>query len=209
MDTVIDIDFDFRRDTPPNKDVDACSKTLKAYHRKLWSKLLPDGLKFTLEEKEYLYHKSHLGEFFLGSDAITHSYKGTKRLLTITAKVPETVENLFIQGNKIAAYTLFPSKQVNRKFTINQARGVNAKIGDRFDLTLECIRLFYEGEDSPLTDAFNRYESFFSLFADFKGYVEFFLFQDLVSEDFSSVRFHLPFDGFSGSPFPNNVDEYL
>ena len=209
MDTVIDINFDFRRDTPPNKDPDKYSKTLKKYHRKLWSKPLPDGSEFTLEEKGYLYHRSKLGEFYLGSDAITHSYKNIKRLLTITAKVPEVVENLFIQGNKIAAYTLFPSKQVNSKFTINQARGINAKIGDRFDLTLECIRLFYEGKDSPLTDTFNRYESFFSLFADFKGYVEFFLFQDLVSENFSSVRFHLPFDGFSGSPFPNNVDEYL
>ncbi|TWI75573.1 hypothetical protein LZ24_00620 [Desulfobotulus alkaliphilus] len=205
----IDVNFDFRYDTPINKDIDAYSKTLKKYHRKLWSKSLPDGSEFILEEKGYLYHRSQLGEFYLGSDAITHSYKNTKRLSKIAAKVPDVAENIFNQGCKIAAYTLFPSKQVNGKMTINQARGVNAKIKDRFDLTLECIRLFYEGEATPLTDTFNRYENFFTLFNDFKGYINFFLFQDLVNEDISSVKFHLPFDGFSGSPLPQSVDEYL
>lgn len=209
MDSVIDVNFDFRRDTLINKDPDAYSKTLKTYHRKLWSKLLPDGSDFTLEEKGYLYHRSQFGEFYLGSDAITHSYKNTKSLSAIVAKVPDVAENLFNQGCKIAAYTIFPSRQVNGKMSINQARGINAKIKDRFDLTLECIRLFYEGETTPLTDTFKRYENFFSLFGDFKGYVEFFLFQDLVGDDFSSVKYHLPFDGFSGSPLPKNVDEYL
>jgi hypothetical protein len=170
---------------------------------------LPDGSQFTLEEKSYLYHKSRLGEFNLGSDAITHSYKNTKKLSPIVAKVPEIAENLFNQGCKIAAYTIFPSRQINGKMTINQARGINANIKDRFDLTLECIRLFYKGETNPLSDAFNRYENFFSLFEDFKGYVEFFLFQDLVVDDSSSVKFHLPFEGFSGSPLPKSVDEYL
>lgn len=209
MFTDIDVNYNFRRDTPKNKDIDAYSKTLKKYHKKLWSKPLPDGTEFTLEEKGYLYHRSHWGEFYLGSDAISHSYKNTKRLSAIAAKVPRVSENLFNQGCKIAAYTIFPSKQVNRKMTINQARGVNPKIKDRFDLTLECIRLFYEGEYSPLTDTFNRYENFFKLFVDFKGYVEFFLLQDLIDDDFSSIKFHLPFDGFSNSPLPKSVDEYL
>ena len=209
MNTVIDVNFNFGSDTPPNKDPDVYSKTLKTYHRKLWSKTLPNGTEFILKEKGYLYHKSHLGEFYLGSDAITHSYKNTKSISRIVDKVPEIAENLFDQGCRIAAYTIFPSKQINGKMSINQARGINARIKDRFDLTLECIRLFYEGKASPLTDVLNRYESFFDLFSNFKSYVEFFLFQDLVSENFSSVKFHLPFDGFTGSPLPNSVDEYL
>ena len=209
MATIINVNFDFRCDTPLNKDPDAYSKTLKKYHKKLWSKPLPDGSQFTLEEKGYLYHKSRLGEFNLGSDAITHSYKNTKKLSPIVAKVPEIAENLFNQGCKIAAYAIFPSRQINGKMTINQARGINANIKDRFDLTLECIRLFYIGETNPLTDAFKKYENFFSLFEDFKGYVEFFLFQDLIVDDSSSVKFHLPFEGFSGSPLPKSVDEYL
>ena len=48
--------------------------------------------------------------------------------------------------------------------TINGARGVNHKIQDRFDLTLECIKRFYIEEDSPLTEVFKRYSQFFNLF---------------------------------------------
>lgn len=204
-----DIDYDFRRDTPIDKDPDLYSKTLKAYHKKLWSKPLPNGLEFALEEKGYLYHGSQLGEFHLGSDAITHSYKNTKSLSEITAKIPDVVDDLFNQGCKIAAYTIFPSKQINRKMSINQARGVNSKIKDRFDLTLECIRLFYQRENSPLTDVLNRYGSFFKLFNDFKGYVEFFLLQDLVNEDYSTIKCYLPFNDFSDVPLPRNADEYV
>ena len=47
--------------------------------------------------------------------------------------------------------------------TINGARGVNHKIQDRFDLTLECIRRFYLNEFSPLKDTLNRYKTFFKL----------------------------------------------
>ncbi len=69
----IDTKFNFHADDPDSK-----SPTLKRYHRLLWSKPLPNGTKFNLLDHKsgvYLYHKSELGECFLGSDAITHSYK--------------------------------------------------------------------------------------------------------------------------------------
>ena len=66
--------------------------------------------------------------------------------------------------------------------TINGARGCNRKIGDRFDLTLECIRRHYQREESPLSRTLSSYREFFELFGDFRGYVEFFLLQDLVAE---------------------------
>ena len=92
--------------------------------------------------------------------------------------------------------------------TINGARGINHKIQDRFDLTLECIRRFYLKENSPLSDALERYSQFFSLFQDFKGYVDFFLFQDLVEENYLAIKFLLPFNGFDYPPLPNNVEAY-
>ena len=58
--------------------------------------------------------------------------------------------------------------------TINAASGVNSKIQDRFDLTLECIRRFYAQEESPLKVTLERDISFFNLFQDFKVYVDFF-----------------------------------
>jgi hypothetical protein len=109
-------------------------------------------------------------------------------------------------GSTIGARILFPGNRVDRKPTINVARGFNAQIVDRFDLTLECIRLHYLGQASPLAATLDRYADFFDLFDSFKGYVDFFLLGDLVQN--GQVKFYLPFDGGFGQPLPNTVDEY-
>ena len=93
----------------------------------------------------YLYHESELGEFFFGSDAITHSYKNHKRKKWLTEQIPTEVNELFDTGSTIGAYITLSEDRMDRKHTINQARGVKSLINDRFDLTLECIRLFYLG----------------------------------------------------------------
>ena len=67
--------------------------------------------------------------------------------------------------------------------SMNQNKGTNRKISDRWDLTLECIRRYYNGEESPLYKTINRDKEFYDLFVDFKGYVDFFFLQDCVSED--------------------------
>ena len=79
---------------------------------------------------------------------------------------------------------------------INGARGTNSKINDRFDLTLECIRRYYFRKESPLQEVLLRYSDFFELFENFKGYVDFFLLQDLVSNNYETINFYLPFDNF-------------
>ena len=212
MSTQLDINFDFYSDTPPNKDPDSYSPTLRSYHKLLWSKSLPSGALFELVDTTpyvYLHHESELGEFFFSSDAITHSYKHVIRMAHVISQIPpEEVDSLFRHGSTIGAYIIFPSNKINNKPTINGMRGINSKIKDRFDLTLESIRLFYDNQPSPLSDTFQRYLDFFKLFVDFKGYVEFFLLQDLVTEDYSSVKFHLPFKSFDDSPLPDNVEKY-
>ena len=58
---VIDTTFDFRSDTPPGQDPDACSPTLRRYHQLLWSKPLPNGTPFELDVTTpyaYLHHLS-------------------------------------------------------------------------------------------------------------------------------------------------------
>jgi hypothetical protein len=208
----IDTAFDFERDTPSGKDPDAHSPTLRRYHRLLWSKPLPGGHDFRLVETEpnaYLYHSSDLGEYFLASDAITHTYKNTKSMAPVVDQIPEgEMDGFYKTCSTIGAYTVFPGKAINRKMTINQARGVNHRIKDRFDLTLECIRRYYLGNPSPLTDTFLRYDDFFRLFKDFSGYVAFFLLQDLVDENSKAVKFHLPFEDFGTPALPRNVSEY-
>lgn len=103
---------------------------------------------------------------------------------------------------------VFPGNKIGGKQTINGARGFNAKIADRFDLTLECIRRHYLGQRSPLDQTLARYHDFFALFEDFTGYVEFFLLQDLLTDDRSAVRFVMPFDDFNTPSVPRDGDSY-
>ena len=93
--------------------------------------------------------------------------------------------------------------------SINVERGrYNGKIKDRFDLTLECIRLCYENKQSPLYDALKEDFKFFELFIDFKGYVDFFYLNDLVSDDYKKVNFYLAFDNFERDVRPQTVEEW-
>lgn len=212
MSVRIDTKFDFYSDTPAGMDPDSHSPTLRSYHQMLWSKRLPDGSAFALSDespKVYLHHKSQRGEFFLSSDSIGHTYRYVKAMAPIIDQVSEKELDLFFSiCSTVGAYVVFPSRQVDRKPTINMARGIHWKIKDRFDLTLECIRRHYQKQDSPLSVALARYTDFFDLFGSFKGYVDFFLLQDLASGDGTSIDFFLPFYDFESSPLPANVDEY-
>jgi hypothetical protein len=102
---------------------------------------------------------------------------------------------------------VFPGNQVDRKLTINVARGFNRSVADRFDLTLECIRRHYVNEASPLAPTLSRYADFFALFGDFRGYVSFFLLDDLVTEDLG-VKFFMAFDDFRPPSVPKDVSTY-
>ena len=109
----------------------------------------------------------------------------------------------------IGGMMVFPGNQINRKWTINQARGCIRAISDRFDLTLECIRRHYIDEPSPLGDTLARYADFFGLFGDFAGYVDFFHLQDLVNEATPTVKFFMRFEDFAASPLPETLEAYF
>lgn len=159
---MIDTKFNFYSDSH-GRDPDSASPTLRKYHKILWSKPLPNGQLLGLRDDKkgvYLYYKSELGEFYLGSDAITHSYKNHQRKKWLTEQIPNEVNELFNIGSTIGAYIIFPNNRIDGKHTINQARGINSLIDDRFDLTLECIRRFYIREKSPLYDTLLRYKVF-------------------------------------------------
>ena len=212
MSNIIDINFNVYSDTPEGKDPDSYSSTLRNYHKILWSKPLPNGSIFNLDDKTsmLLHHKSELGEFFLSSDSIGHTYSRIQNMSHIINKVPsEEIESFFSLCSTIGGYIIYPSKRVDNQMTINGARGTNGKIKDRFDLTLECIRLHYINEESPLSDTLERYRSFLKLFDNFQGYIDFFLLQDLVTKDYSSIKYLIPFKSFENPPLPKDVDEYM
>jgi len=211
----IDITYNFSEDYKNGIDPDKYNKILRNWHKLLWVKKLPyKNDIFLLEEKGYgLYHKSDLGEYWLSSDAIIHTFSTQKTIPKIIDSFSKNeIESFFHIACTIGAYILFPGWQVERKSTINVARGLHPRIADRFDLTLECVRLYYNGildkKLNPLGDAIYRYDSFFKLFTDFKGYCEFFLLHDLTIDNYNQVNFFIPFTGFISKPRPSSVAEY-
>jgi len=213
MSNPIDITFDFRSDTPPGKDPDAFSSTLRKYHQLLWSKPLPSGVVFELVDttaQVYLHHASEIGEFFLSSDSVVPSFTRELKMAHILKQISaEALATFNTVGYTIGGMMVFPGNRIDGKMTINGARGFHPRIKDRFDLTVECIRRHYRGESSPLEKTLARYADFFNLFTDFRRYVDFFLLQDLVTADFSAVKFFLPFVDFTTSPLPNSKEAYL
>ena len=207
--------FDFRTDAGGG-DPDSTSPTLRAYHKLLWSKPLPGGDLFDLDDitPPYLRHRSSRGEFYLTSDSASPTWIRWSQVkwpqkLEVIPHIPESVlEQFRTTARQMGGKMLFPGKQIDRKLTINQERGRNSRIADRLDLTLECIRLHYLGETNPLAETLTRYGDFFALFEDFNGYTNFFLLQDLVSADSSTVKFLMPFDDFGTSPLPDSVEAY-
>ena len=208
---LIDTSFDFRTDAG-GRDPDVYSPTLRQYHKLLWSKALPSGELFALEDTVpgvYLHHLSDLGEFFLSSDSVIPTFTRWGFAKTHPELVTEEEPEAFMAiSYTIGGMMVFPGNSIDGKWTLNQARGCLRKISDRLDLTLECIRRHYMGLDSPLGATLARYRDFFKLFESFSGYVDFFLLQDLVTDGCSAVTIFPPFDDFQTRSVPTDIETY-
>ncbi len=209
--SVWDLRFDIMSDRQGGQDADRHSPTLREQHRLLWTKPLPTGPSFDLVDvypNGYLKYDSESGETFsLSSDASIRTFARVGRMSQVVASItPEELKEFRREGTTVAGCMLFPGNRIGRRQTINQARGMHPRIADRLDLTLECIRLHYLTQSNPLEKVLNRYSSFFDLFDNFDGYVDFWLLQDLVEG--GAVRFFTNWKGFnSGSAFPS-AEEY-
>lgn len=88
------------------------------------------------------------------------------------------------KANTIGGFILFP----RHRNSINQFRG-SKPISDRFDLTLECIKRYYDknNQENPLYKVLQKDEEFFKMLGrkenGFKNYVDFFLLNPWVEED--------------------------
>lgn len=223
----IDTSFDFTRDTPKywenfwlnrsglgrgGADPDSKSKLLQLYHQALWSRRLPNGQVMELQiGRRGGSYCLQWENFIFASDLLVNGYRWL-RLKSLLSDLERAIPNyrFFTENYVRKTYTIggmmiFP----RRRWSINQSRACNPKILDRVDLTFECIRRFYANEDSPLFKALERDRDFFELFVDFKGFVDFFLLQDIVSEDYGAVNIFFGSGDFSENPLPKNVDQWL
>lgn len=209
----IDVWYDVRSDCPQPEpeskiipDPDSASPTLKAYHQLLWSKPLPNGEFMALETGKDFYLKWK--DFYFGSDSIIVSFMNARFKLRehIQSNIPDYAEyreQYLHKSYTISGSVIFPQ----HKWSMNQARGCSHKISDRWDLTLECIRRHYQGDSSPLKTVLDKDFSFYDLFVDFKGYVDYFFFQDCVDDDYN-VKFWLDTPLWDNYPLPKTLEEY-
>lgn len=222
---MIDITFDFTTDSHGywdgfwdrneglgygGSDPDSVSHTLQRYHSILWSRELPNGEVMELKMGSGPYYLTWK-DFRFGSDSIIVGFRYQKYKYMIE-QVMERVgdykkyyEDLIRRSYSIGGTIIFPK----HPSSMNQNKGTNMLISDRWDLTLECIRRYYKGESSPLYETIKRDEQFYDLFVDFKGYVNFFFLQDGVSEDYSKVDVWCRNTDFIESGLPRTVDEYF
>jgi len=207
-----DINFDFRENV---KDFDINnSETLRKYHQLLWRKMLPNKKKYfcvhALIENVYLFcFISNNEKYHLSSNSIIQTYSDWEETKTLIKKINyEKFAEFQNIGNTIGSFIIFPSNNIDNLPTISQERFANIRICDRFDLTLECIKRFYDKIDNPLYETLKRYENYFELFTDFKGYCTFFFLNDLTLDNFSRINFFLPFNDFYALPIPKTTKEY-
>ena len=212
-DTTIDVRVDSNL-----KDPDGYSKILNDVHQILWSKKLPNGVFFNLESKTdddgryILIADINSHHIVLSSDIIVTTYTECWTRHQIGKEIiPYIAGDKKIEFEKFAhtfgAFMIFPKRMKDGR-TINQNRGTHPKLYDRFDLTLECLRRYFEGKNNPLFDTFKRYDEYLKLFVSFKEFCTFFLLQDLVTDDFNTIKYFIPFVDFNDDPLPKSIDEY-
>ena len=200
----IDVDLDLTTDTNRfwdgfwerkgglgyfGSDPDTHSATLRRYHRILWSRGLPNGQVMDLKECPPPGYLEWNGMRFASDSIVTcFRYERCRPVIEQVASSMDDyhgwMESVIRRMYTIGGMTVFPK----HRNSINQCRGSNSRICDRLDLTLECIRRFYDGEPSPLSRCLEQDRGFFDLFIDFRGYVDYFLFQDCVTNDYRKVR---------------------
>jgi hypothetical protein len=116
----------------------------------------------------------------LGSDSVMNIYWHRIDMRKFISELIKNKNNdfkIFIReylkkANTIGGFVLFP----RHPQSINQNRGTNSLIDDRFDLTLECIRRYYDKNDqeNPLYNVLRTDNDFFEMFGSFEKYAEFF-----------------------------------
>jgi hypothetical protein len=188
----IDVAYSFYDDPDFVADADRDSQLLKRWHERLWSKALPSGERLTWVPApgSYLTADSSHGPLRVSSDTIatTHAGYASAGITHLWSEL-EDAEKLHIERAlyTIGGFIIFPT----RPQSLNQRRGTDSRIADRFDLTLECIRGHYVGQsENPLADVIQADANYFRLFGDgsegFSAFVDFFHLQDLLID--GSVR---------------------
>ena len=208
MPDIVEIDKSFP-DFDMQPDTDTTNPELYNAIAKLWDRGQLAGIR--ANGCELFYVDAQTGaRYTFGSDCMINLYTDYDETGGGPAELRNALKQIKQQSEIVANYDkyypigasiIFPRNcdkfpRINWD-TINTARGRRRIIGDRIDLTMECIRLYYKGQESPLSDIFNDKinQWFLGLFGSFAEYTEFFMLNDLIDAN-GNVKFFLPFDCF-------------
>ena len=225
----INVDLLLNESVSKGLDPDKYSKVLKEYHRCLWSHRKIDGKSFTLVDDGHnkLKYSTDNLEIVFTPDSITNSFIQSGRRIKkdgeittegeLIAKFRQEdgeIDNLLNEYEKedykIGTSIIFPISinGTSIRWTLNIARGILHRVHDRIDLTLECIRRYYQEPDAynPLRNSINRNLEFFKLFKSFEEYIDFFFLKCLIDKDGKVKGLSDTLDFFE--PFPLTREQY-
>ena len=184
------------------RDPDSSHQGLRDAHAMLWGRTVAgkEPWAFTSPSGWYLKSTTSLktapAEWCVGSDnfATTH----TNALPELAANIPGYTDKHLCDFCTIAGYIVFPNAHghqrpttpVARRWSMNQAKGCDSHVADRMDLTLEAIRLYFDGQTdrarNPLGDVLDAYDWFFDWFGTgpegFQTYVDHFFLNPFVAD---------------------------
>lgn len=207
---MLDVYYDFQAEVD-YKDSDKYSKTLQRYHQLLWSKPLPNGNFFGLQlaPDNCLRYKNGDLELILSSDRAVATLIKNRDIQPFINEIGINNVVKFKQlTDTIGGIVIWPARRIDGKITINGHRGFSGKISDRLDLTIECIRRYYNNQDSPLFSTLKRYHHFFDLFESFRGYIDFFLLNDYITDNYECLIAPPYYPSFDKQPIPSTLNEY-
>ena len=219
--TISDIDIKevFRDTKGLGRDPDKYSDELGKVHCLLWSSKGKLGtiqwnyrnrLVSIINGKEYIFTPDSITNSFCDSKQIAKGMKEKEIISSFGNEVYELLQQYNIIDYTIGSSIIFPITIDGNSFkwTMNVARGLSAKVHDRIDYTLECIKRYYDRSNgNPLQSALEKSDAFFRLFNSFREYVDFFFLNDLVDDNYNVISFTGDIDFQNSFPFPK--DQYI
>ena len=191
-------------------DPDLVSRSLFEDSISIWGSLsLPDGAHLQLSEhNQRNVMRLNDPDMFLSIDSITASFRGRNQCPGLLERIYQNLGpdqwHWYIEDHLRRTYTIGGSIVFPRhRNSINQIRGMNRNVHDRWDLTLQCIKDHYDGKDSPIGWCISQDKGFFDIFNSFENYVDFFLLNDCVESDYSVI------DWMPGTVLPRTEEEFF
>ena len=160
----------------------------------------------------YLHHRSALGEFFLSSDSVIPTFTrwGIRCRRIRSSALDEGERSVHDHWLHDRRHDGLPGKPGRRQ--VDHQPGPRVPTGRSQTGSTSRSSAFdgttWAGRRSRFGETLARYGDFFALFESFRGYVDFFLLQDLVTDDYSAVTFFMPFDDFKTPSVPKDFDTY-